>query len=197
MGIQIEDGKGRGNIAEVDGNNRVTVRSIMSTEAEQATRDGDSYNLNTGKVVLTTAGSSAVMYLKNNEDRDININSVITIFGPTSNGAAGSGVFIRIIKNPENGTIVTDSSNVAMNSNRNFGSGKTFTVDAYVGSDGSTITDGSDHIQSIVSPGNRVVFDIDEILPKGKSIGVIYQPPVGNEAMETETATDRDWETID
>ena len=57
MGFQIDDGKGGGKSAEVDGNNRLNVRSVESTSAQSATDDEDSYNINSGLVTITTTGS--------------------------------------------------------------------------------------------------------------------------------------------
>jgi len=183
----IKDGE-RGEVARVDKNNRLAVRSVNTEDDKTATINADSYNINTGLVTLTTAGESGVLYVKNNETRDLFVRTIVAVLGPTTGGSATDTTQVRIYKNPTTGTLISGATAVDINSNRNFGSSKTLTVDAYKGAEGNTITNGSSHIESLISPGNRVSFPIDEVLTKGDSIAVSYEPNDSNTSMKTMTA---------
>ena len=153
MGFQIDDGKGGGKSAEVDGNNRLNVRSVESTSAQSATDDEDSYNINSGLVTITTTDEQGVLYLKNNETRDFKITAFVVILGPSTGGSATDTTRVRVYKNPTTGTLISEANAADTNSNRNFSSSKTFTADVYKGDGSSTVTDGTVHIESLVTPG--------------------------------------------
>lgn len=185
MSFTVKDGTGSGNVTKVDGNNRLHVESVSQPINEQATEKGDSYNINTGMVTLTDGAETPMLFFKNNEDRDFHIQTVIVYFGTSTGGVGNDGQF-TIIKNPATGTIITSTpTDVAINSNRNFGSSKTLADSlAYVGATGDTMTDGSEHILvGINDGGSRVGISIDELLEKGNSVGVKVTPPSSNTSM--------------
>ncbi len=177
---EILDGTGSGNRGKVDANNRLHVRAVNTPDDEEATNNEDSFTINSGLLTLTTANESAVLYVKNTGDREVHINAIVGIFGPSTGGVSTDTIHIRFKKNPTGGTIVSDATNAPIISNRNFGSSKTFPGNAYIGGEGKTETGSSAHIESLISPGNRVSFKIDEILTKGDSISVTYEPPDSN-----------------
>lgn len=181
----ITDGTGAGKAAAVDSSNHLHVQALVIDDAREANFHEDAYNINSSLVVLTNASESGILYLKNNEDRDLLIDGIVTILGPSANGATTDTCRIRIYKNPTAGTLIsTATTSGVINSNRNYGSSKTLTADVFVGAQGETITDGTVHIESLVNPGSRVFFGIDEVLDKGASIAVSYEPPDSNTSMK-------------
>lgn len=162
----LRDGTGTGNRTKVSGN-RLFSHTITEGEDRHATEAGDAYNLNTGTIGLTSSTASGVMYLKNNEDRDLIIDAVAV--GVGSAGTVTDSSEIKIIRNP---TSVSFSTAVDMNANRNFGSSKTLTADVYKGAEAATVTGGSEIIQFYQSAGGRLFGTIDLILTKGDSIAV-------------------------
>lgn len=182
--MNIEDGTGTGRKVRVNLNNEMITRAVSSSEQAEATENAVAYNINTGLITLTSASESALLYLKNNENRDLHVTSIIVILGPTANGVATDTTRLRVYRNPTAGTIVSDATDVDDNSNRNFGSSKTLTADAYKGDEAKTITDGGVHIESLITPGNRVFFSVDEFLTKGDSIGVSLEPNDSNTSMK-------------
>jgi len=66
----IQDGTGQGYLAQVDNRNRVRTRAVTESEFDQATLEGEAFNINT---LLQTmgAGNSALFRLTNNESRSI------------------------------------------------------------------------------------------------------------------------------
>ena len=187
MSFTIKDGAGTGNVAKVDSNNRLHAESVSQAINEKATEDGDSYNINTGLITLTSANESACLYFKNNEEQDFHVNTIVVFFGASTSGT-GEGTW-RVKRNPTAGTIVSGATNVDINSNRNFGSSKTLQDSlAYKGAEANTMTDGTDHILIGQFASSRVAASIDEFIPKGSSLGVDITPPTSNTSMDVYVA---------
>jgi hypothetical protein len=177
----ILDGSGKGYTAKVDDEGRLHVDSISTQREEAQSQRGYSYNLNTGNITLTnSATKNAVMYVKNNENFDIIISNIFYILG---NSTGGSGnCYVDIVRNPTAGTIVSGATAVDVNANRNFGSSRALSVNAYKGATGLTITDGTDVLKTILNTGaQRIAVSAGAItLPKGSSIGINYTTPTSN-----------------
>ena len=188
MAEQILDGKGTGKRAEVDLNNRLQVFSISEGLSLDAAKNGENYNINTGSITLTSANQSAVLYMKNNEDKTFVITDVIVILGASTGGSGD--LTVEVIRNPTTGTIISGASDVAVVGNRNFGSSREFVADIYKGAEGNTITNGTDFSDTTRSAASTVIhFDADVIaMPKGTSIGVNITPQASNTSMAVKIA---------
>ena len=185
MSLSIKSGNS-GQVATVDGNKRLHVEAVSRDDAAEATVKGDSYNLNTGSVTLTSASASAVAYLKNDDTRQFRIDAIIVILGPSTSGVATEGVGVTIVKNP---TAFSTSTAGDINQNRNFGSGKTFTSTFYKGAEAATITGGDNYILSIVSSGARTALvDLDTSIDPGNSIAISIDPQGSNSNMLVQVA---------
>ena len=178
----IRDGTGGGNLAKVDDDNRVHTLSITEGVDRDANFRGEAYNLNTGTITLTNATETPVAYLKNNEAKDLVIDA-IAVGVDDSTGGDATFTYIKVIRNPTAGTIVSSPTTADINSNRNYGSSKSLTVDWYKGATGDTMTDGEDHIIFGHNAGNRLFASIEEILPRGSTLGVKITPPPNNTSM--------------
>ena len=62
-----QTGTGDGYLAKVNANQRLYTTSITIDENLAATKDGRSYNVNTGTITLTDAVDTPIIYMKNNE----------------------------------------------------------------------------------------------------------------------------------
>jgi len=173
-----------GKTARVNLDNTLSVHSINISEAEHATDLGDSYNVNSGLVTLTTAGESGVLYFKNNEDRNVHIDSIIIILGPSTGGVTTDTTHIRVYSNPTTGTLISTALAAEMVQNRNMGATSALSADVYKGATGNTITNGDALIESLVSPNSRAVFNIDLTIPKGKAVAISYEPNDSNTSMK-------------
>jgi hypothetical protein len=183
MEVNIKNGS-NGNIAEVTATGRLKTYGVSESIVENAAENGNSFNINTGTINLTSANKSAVLYLKNNSDREIHIASIGFLLG---NSTGGTGdVLLEVIKNPTAGTIVSGASAVAINENKNAGSSNTLTVDAYKGAEANTITDGSTWYYSLLAGAARpyVIATGTLVIPKGSSIGVNVTPQASNTSMD-------------
>ena len=183
MSVVRIGGSTGGNIVKVDTSQRLHTLAVTVTEDERASVAGDAYNINTGVITLTSANESGVFYFKNNEDRDFDTTALVFAFGAS---ASGSGeIQIMVEKNPTGGTVVSDASAVAINSNRNFGSSKTLTADVFKGAEGKTFTGADeDHIMVFANASTRFQFDIVDTLTKGDSMGILVTPPASNTSMK-------------
>jgi hypothetical protein len=170
MSLVIKDGTGKGNTQKVDANNRAHTQAVTESEALHASESGDAYNINTGNIALT--GDGTLAYIKNNEDKDLVIEALA--FGNDGQGTHSYNPRYTIIRNPTGGDLISDATAVSMNQNRNFGSNKTLTADAYKGKVSGAITGGNDIAILEGTSDGRDFFTINFVLPKGSSIAVKY-----------------------
>jgi hypothetical protein len=184
----IKDGAGTGYSVKVNGNNRLYTNSVTVSEDYQATKIGNSYNINTGVITLTDAADTPIIYFKNNEEQSFHITAIAVGVGPSTGGSGGIPK-ITVIRNPTTGTIISSTpTDVDINSNRNFGSSNTLDVLAYKGATGDTMTDGSDHIIFFQTSSGRLFATIDEVIPKGSSLGVKFDPQASNTSQDVYVA---------
>ena len=182
---QIEDGSGSSYLAKVDSKKRLYTKSVSIGENLEATKTGDSFNINTGVITLTDSVDTPVAYLKNNETKSLHIVAIAIGLGPSTGGSGGIPK-VTVIRNPTTGTIISSTPTaVDISSNRNYGSAKALdSVLAYKGATGDTMTDGDDHLIIFQSAGSRLFATIDELLPTGSSIGVKVDPQPSNTSMD-------------
>jgi hypothetical protein len=187
MSEQIKDGSGSGYLAEVDSSNKLMTRAVTEGAEVFANKKGNAYNLNTGIINLTDASRTSVIYLKNNEDKDLIISSVVIGVFNSANGD-GLDMLATFVRNPTDGDIITNMNNVSINSNRNYGSTNTLSADVYKGATGETAVTGTDHILIRISEQSRNFITINEFLPKGSTFAVDITPPTGNDGMNVYVA---------
>lgn len=181
MGFQILDGTGKNVKAKVDNSNRLYTQSVNRSEREQESLAGEAYIVGTGFVNLTTSGTSAVLYFKNNEDVDL----VITRFlVGVKKSAGGTENFVTgiIYKNPT--SMVSGTGNPLAINNVNFGSSNTVDADSEIGQQGALLVGGSAYLATVAPTENLTSEDASTILPKGSSIGVFITPPPGNTSVD-------------
>ena len=186
--MQIENGVGNGNKALVDAGNRLHTVAVTQTKQELATDEAESYNINSGLVTLVDATEQGILYLKNNETLHLHVTGIVAILGPSTNGVTTDTTRVRIYKNSTAGTLISTGTSADTVSNRNFGSSLTLTVDAFKGDGSATVTDGTVHIESLLNPGSRVFFTVDEIINKGDTMTITYEPNDSNTSMKTMAA---------
>lgn len=167
----IEDGTGGGKKAKVNDNNRLYVSSVNKTAVQEATDIGNSYNINTGDVIIS--GTTALLHFKNNEDQPVVVDAIA--LGMTA-GTTSQIPKLTVYRNPTTGSIVARAAAAPQNGNRNFGSSKTLTVDAYAGIDGDTTSGGTAVAQFYQGTSGRLFATVDFELTKGDSISLELEP---------------------
>lgn len=175
MGTILENGVGDGNKALIDPNNQLHVFSQTRTTTQQATSIGNSYNINTGNIGLTSTTASGVLYFKN-EESPVNGESSFVVdsiaIGIDNAGTTASMANIVVVRNPTGGTLISGASDVEMNQNRNFGSSNSLDSVVYKGVEGNTVTGGQDIALFYQASGSRGVYSVDFEMPKGSSIAI-------------------------
>lgn len=190
MPQQILDGTGDGYLVKVTSENRLLTDSVTLSQSSNSSFTGDSYNVNTGVINLTSANKSAVFYMKNNEgEKNMVIDALFYLIG---NSTGGSGdMLITVLRNPTAGTIIDGASDMEMAGvNRNFGSAKTITGNFYKGAEGNTFTNGDKVIESIFNQSaTRAAINVGAIiLTPGSSIGIDITPATSNTSLDVEFA---------
>jgi hypothetical protein len=185
MSFIIQDGTGSGQVAKVNGSNRLYVDAVQKSEQAEANIQGDAYNINTGQITLTSASESAILYIKNTDStKRLFVSSIAIGLGPSTGGVATEIPAITVLRNPTTGTIIESTpTDVDINSNRNFSSSNSLTIDAYKGGEAETFTDGTEHIIFYASDNSRLFADIEEVLENGASLGIKIDPQGSNTNM--------------
>ena len=181
MGFQIQDGTGSSKKVKVSDSNRLFVESVTRSEREEEALLGEAYIVGSGFVELTTTGTSAVLYFKNNEDEDLVITRFL-IGVKKSSGGTENFVTGIIYKNPT--SMVSGTTNSLILNNVNFGSSNTLNIDSEIGQTGALLAGGSAYLATVAPTENLTAEDASTIIPKGSSIGVFITPPPGNTSIE-------------
>jgi len=182
MGIEIVGGPANTK-AKVNLSQRLATSATSRSAAKQAVLLSDSFNIISGSVSLTSAGESGILYLKNNENRDLIIEFSTIDLGPSTGGNAGAPL-IKFIRNPTTGTLISNATAADIVSNQNFSSSRTLTADTFKGVEGATVTDGTDHALRFTRSDREAELELDILLEKGDSVAVTVTPETNNTAME-------------
>lgn len=172
----IQDGTGEGFYSRVDENNRMHTHAVTVTEVVHASEQGGAFNINTGQIPFTGAGT--LIYLRNDELRDFVIEAIA--LGNDGGATYTARPSITLIRNPTGGDLISDQTPVDMLQNRDFGSSKVFSSAAYKGKSGGTVSGGDDIALLQASTAGRDFYTINLVLPVGKSIGVSYSASISS-----------------
>ena len=180
----IIDGSGTGNKMKVDDENRAWTFSVSQTIAEAAASKGDSYNINTKQINLTSSSESCILYIKNNGDIDIKVLTIGFLMGNSTGG--GGDMTLGVVKNPSSGTIITNEVAVPIVQNKNAGSSQTLDIDSFKGVEGDTVTGGDEWYHTLIAGAARpyIIGTGSLVLPKGSSFSVSVTPQAGNTSMD-------------
>lgn len=183
MATEIKDGSGSGLKAKVDGDHRLCVASVNKTELQHAIDKGETWNLGTDYVTLTSDNPSDLIYIENTSGDAYAIDLYIV---NTKASTGGSGdVDIEILRNPTGGTTISAGSDI-LGVNMNFSSNNKIEGILKAGVEGSTLTGEDDSLRSKTTADNRLLLGTITRLERGASVGVRVTPPAGNTSMEVE-----------
>jgi hypothetical protein len=180
--------------AKVSKNQRLETESVTLVEKDRAAISGWKFNINTGDITLTNATKTSVLYVKNTDEYDLSVDSLIYNLGNTTSGSGD--VKVEVIRNPTAGDIITNANNVetgaGVEANKNFASTNTLTGLFYKGATGETALSGGDgatiSTRSASNTGRIVISLGNLILPKGTAIGIDYTPPTSNTSQTVQFA---------
>lgn len=188
MATTIQDGTGTKLKLKVTNANRALVQSVVITEEDDAITRGEGYQIASGTQSFTGATETGILYIKNNDDRDFVLDRAVLILGSAVGAGSTDDWTFTVLRNPTAGTTITNESNAGI-SNSNHGSANMPSVDAYKGSEGDTITDGSGAAQPIKQSIDRIILPLGRRLPKGTTIGFRITPPAGTTSTKALVVT--------
>lgn len=180
----IEGANNPGSKAHVDSDGKLEAHSVSITEQSEAAEHGDTYNLNTGSIVLTDAVETPIFYLKNDsEEQDLLISRVFLALAASTGGSADLEAIIYY--NITGGTILTSGADNPP-ANFNASSSKTLGVTSKLGATGLTHVGGTAPIRFLIpSDNSRTTVAFEAIvLPRGASMLLALVPQTGNTSMK-------------
>jgi hypothetical protein len=185
MSIVISDGTGSGKLTGVTSNNRIKAAAVSYTGLEAGSIGFNGYYVDTGVVTLTTAGESAVIYVKNTHNTLLlQLSTILYSFG---NSNVVGDIIVKSYINSIGGTIISAGSAPSV-SNRNLGSTVPAQISAFVGGEGKTITGGTLGLSRIYSTPRTDLVSPGVILPVGANLTTTVQPPTGNTSIKVGVA---------
>lgn len=175
MSTTIQDGTGTKIKAKINQENRLLTQTITETEFDNSTIKGESFNINTEFLTITGNTETPLLYIKNNNDRDL-ILSAWFIGTDADSGTATRLSLMRVYKNPTSGTLISSGTNITP-VNRNFGSSNEFDGVAKKGGDGFTVSgfDATPVLYQTQGTKQRNFGTVQLALSKGSSVVVTYQ----------------------
>lgn len=176
MATTIKDGTGQGFSLKVDSEGRLYNQGVSNTSIEYAVQDSRAFNVNTYFLPISSSGENALLYVKNNEDRDL----IIGAWFIGTDNAAGTPTrsgLAQVYFNPTGGTLIASASAVTP-VNRKSGDKETLDALIYKGGDGFTITgqDPNPVLYQTQGASARAFGNVYLTLPKGSSLAVTYTP---------------------
>ena len=158
-----------GNLAIVDEEGRMYVKSTSISEAAAEALIGKCFIINTGIIALTTTGSySGLLYIKNLASSDLFIHLI------ELNGTQMAQW--QTIKTPTTGTLISGGTAI-VGYNANIASGVSLNATLLKGADALTVTDGTAILDNITSIGTTPnSFRDTLIIPVNKTIAWTVKP---------------------
>jgi len=93
----ITDGSGKCFSAKVDEDNRLHTLSTTRTREVDSTLRGDTYYFSTGKVQITGANESWLLYFKNTDTKDWVIESFTGVFSSSSTHSPSRNPSVSVV----------------------------------------------------------------------------------------------------
>lgn len=172
----LRDGKGRGNLAAVNSDNELQVRSVSVEERLAAAADELYFEATTGKITLTDANETGIIYILNSDTtKSLVIDRVFyDMWGST--GGSGGGT-LKYYRNPT----ITGGTDITPN-NTNFGSTR---LQTGTFKKSLTTISGTVWWTAYFDAGSSIALEEGRImLPNGSSFAISITAPTGNTSMD-------------
>jgi len=194
--MKLTDGTGTSRKGKIDSNNALVTQATNITRAQKAGELGHRYMFGNAGINKFNFAETAILYVKNNEIYDLNIERVDFYKGDLAGSftAPSQGdVVYKIYKNPTGGTIISSATAPSYNSNMNTSSNNVLDADIYNGLDSSTNVGGIVIWNGYAAPNeNRFSVALENfIITSGDSITITVDlaPPATGFAVQYIGAT--------
>lgn len=136
----INDGTGSGKAAKVDNKNRLETVTISTDIQQDASINKNLFRISTPMVTLTSANTSTLLYVKNDDpDNNLIVPEIAIAVGNSTGNTAGDLVTSIGRANVTGGTIITDATAASLIP-LNLSVTTAPAITAYSGVEGSTAT---------------------------------------------------------
>lgn len=181
----IEGGDNPGNRVHVDDEGKIQARAVSISEQSSKSLIGETYNINTSTITLTSDAQTPLFTIKNvSEEKPMVITRFFVTF-LSSTGGTGS-LEACVESGVSGGTLLAEPVSALMNFN--FGSSNVPGAELRLGATGLTATGGLTALEFLFTGDNQrhlIAFDAI-ILPRGASATFSLTPPAGNTSMIVE-----------
>ena len=157
------------------------TKSITESDQRFKSEIGESYQFGTGIQTLTNGTETAVMFVRNNEDRDLAFNRLIL----TSRAATGSTdtmCEIRLYTNPTDLTGGGVQPGPVLNNN--IGATRELNADVLIAGTGGVLTSGQLGGEALVEVQTFKPIDVFWVVPRGNVIAFTLTAPAGNTSWD-------------
>lgn len=182
--MRIEDGMGRGFIAGISSEHQLFTQAQTFDMLEWHALKKAAYTIYSTILTLTTAGESALLYIKNTDPLlDMVIKYVNISLGRSTGGTPGTCVVKRYIT-PTGGTIISDAS-LATVTNKDQLVATPIQALAYKGAEGKTATGGVEIASWLATDGSPLLdLGHEAVLQSGATTVFSVTPPTSNTSMK-------------
>lgn len=175
------DSKGKINQAQVDGEGRLSTRSVSENEIEHAVGEGRAFQTYTTELNISSATKVVIFYLKNNDVNDVMITSA-TIGTSVSTGGSDNIILIEQVGGIQPGDDIVSATD-SLVTNRNSGAPRVFVGDVKKGP--STLGGTEVAVNGTLADFTESrTFDLTARIPKGGTIGVTVKAPTSTTSMD-------------
>lgn len=182
MEIMIKNAVGNGNGLLIDEKNRAHVDSVIHTSSQDAASDGKLYQFGTGVQTLTSANESALLFIENNEETDLEIAN-FTFYSDAMQGGSVDAGAMFLLRLYTKTTGITPSSDAPI-VNNNLGSSRPLQANVLVGAEGSAVVGAATQSGQILLPQSDTKrFPLYWIIPRGTTFAITVQPAAGNTSV--------------
>ena len=179
----LRDGKGRGFLAAINSDNQLLTRSTSVEQRLKSALDDNYFELTTGRISLTDANETAVVYLKNqNTSGKVLVIDRFFYDCWTSTGGSGADGILRYYKNP---TSATGGTAIIPNIT-NYGSTITAVGTFLSGNTATPITLTGGTVWWSAYLTDKLSMALEEgriVVPNGSSHAITVAAPAGNTSM--------------
>ena len=188
--VTVEDGTGKGLSAKVTADNQLLVKSIGRPELTDQSIKGFGFSIGSVVKLITNDTQNGILYVKNNEDADLVIQSLIAQIGNNTGGSINDDLIVEVFIQPTGGTLITAGILIPA-VNKNVGSSNLLDAEIRTSSAlGQTITGATIVVSLILANEGRIEFPLSAVIPKGSSIAVAITSKSGNTNQQIQILLD-------
>ena len=170
----IQDGTGKGFMAQVDATNKVAVRGVVESTYDERGKLGEAFNVNTQLVPFASTGTTEtpLLYLVNNELDEVELLNFFVAIG-LSSGVFSENPLFRVYGNPAG---VTGGVDVGV-TNRRVGSPRVFAFNVKRQDSGTPLVwspSGTPLLYQTLTQSNRAIGTVNLYINPSASVIVTF-----------------------